>query len=170
MRGTIALVGAGEFLPIMKGVDRELLVASGGRQVAILPTASALDGPGVPERWGKMGVEHFEQLGAQAEAILALDRAACEGQEFSDQVRRGQPGIPFRRQAGLSLSDLGRIEAMAGRERGSRTRRRPGWVQCRSNGPRFALALALGPLAGSDHPRLASRIWTPFSLRDPPAL
>lgn len=111
MRGTIALVGAGEFLPVMEGVDRELLVASGGRQVAILPTASALDGPGVPERWGKMGVEHFERLGAQAEAVLALDRAACESREFSDQVHRaslvyvsgGKPDYLYQTLAGSEL-------------------------------------------------------------------
>ncbi|MGA2111590.1 MAG: Type 1 glutamine amidotransferase-like domain-containing protein [Anaerolineales bacterium] len=87
MKGTIALVGAGEFLPSMEAVDRGLLLASGGNRVVVLPTASALDGPGVPERWGRMGVEHFQQLGAQAEAILALDRAACEGTQFSDRVR-----------------------------------------------------------------------------------
>jgi cyanophycinase len=85
--GTIALVGAGEFLPIMDPVDRDLLAASGGCKVVILPTASALDGLGVAKRWGSLGIEHFERLGAKAEAILALDRSACDLQEFSERVR-----------------------------------------------------------------------------------
>lgn len=127
MGGTVALVGAGEFLPTMDAVDRELLVASGGNQVAVLPTASALDGPEVPQRWGRMGVEHFRRLGAQAEAVLALDRAACEKREFSDRVRRaslvyfsgGKPDYLLQTLAGSDLwravtEVLGRGGVLAG--------------------------------------------------------
>ncbi len=78
MSGTLALVGAGEFLETMAEVDRQLLTRAGGTRVVILPTASAPDGPGVPERWLRMGIEHFTRLGAQAEGLLALDRAACD--------------------------------------------------------------------------------------------
>ena len=87
MTGTLALVGAGEFLDSMDAVDRQLLNQAGGNNIVILPTASAPDGPGVPERWIKMGVEHFTRLGAQAEGILALDRAACDDPANVDRVR-----------------------------------------------------------------------------------
>lgn len=73
MTGTLALVGAGEFLEAMNPVDRALLERAGGQRVVVLPTASAPDGPGVPGRWASMGVEHFNRLGAQTEAIMALD-------------------------------------------------------------------------------------------------
>lgn len=87
-RGTLALVGAGEFQPSMREIDAELLTQAGGRRVAILPTASAPDGPGVPERWAAMGVEHFAGLGAQAEAVMALDRAGCQAPAHVEAVRR----------------------------------------------------------------------------------
>ncbi len=87
MAGTLALVGAGEFLDSMNGVDRQLLGRAGGSIVVILPTASAPDGAGVPERWITMGVDHFTRLGAKAEGVLALDRAACNEAAQAEQVR-----------------------------------------------------------------------------------
>ena len=87
MAGTLALVGAGEFLDSMNDVDRQLLDRAGGNKVVILPTASAPDGAGVPERWIKMGVDHFTGLGAQAVGLLALDRAACADAAMADRVR-----------------------------------------------------------------------------------
>ncbi len=87
MAGTIALVGAGEFLDTMDSVDQELLALAGGTRVAVLPTASAPDGPGVPERWAQMGIDHFNRLGAQTEAVMALDRAACADAALAERVR-----------------------------------------------------------------------------------
>jgi cyanophycinase len=87
MAGTLALVGAGEFLESMSAVDRQLLDRSGGSNVVILPTASAPDGAGVPERWIKMGIDHFTRLGAEADGLLALDRAACDDPAAADRVR-----------------------------------------------------------------------------------
>jgi cyanophycinase-like exopeptidase len=87
MAGTLALVGAGEFLDSMSTVDRQLLDRAGGSTVVILPTASAPDGAGVPERWIKMGVDHFTHLGATADGLLALDRAACDDPANADRVR-----------------------------------------------------------------------------------
>ncbi|CAG0933204.1 hypothetical protein TFLX_02965 [Thermoflexales bacterium] len=87
MAGTLALVGAGEFLDSMSAVDRQLLDRAAGSQVVILPTASAPDGAGVPERWIKLGVDHFTRLGAQAAGLLALDRAACDDPANADRVR-----------------------------------------------------------------------------------
>src|SRR5512142_2572308 len=87
MAGTLALVGAGEFLETMERVDRELLARAGGTRVVVLPTASAPDGPGVPERWARMGVEHFSNLSAQVESVMALDRADCDKADNADRVR-----------------------------------------------------------------------------------
>ncbi len=85
--GTLALVGAGEFLPSMRAVDGELLRRAGGRRVVILPTASAPDGLRVVERWAAMGAAHFSALGAEARAGMALDRTGCESVELAAQVR-----------------------------------------------------------------------------------
>ncbi|MCX6025241.1 MAG: Type 1 glutamine amidotransferase-like domain-containing protein, partial [Chloroflexi bacterium] len=86
MNGTLALVGAGEFLPAMEDCDRMLLDRSGERRVAILPTASAPDGEGVPQRWADQGVAHFERLGAQAVGVLALTRDDCNASSFVEMV------------------------------------------------------------------------------------
>jgi len=78
--GPVALVGAGEFLPAMADVDRELLAAVSARRprVAVLPTASWPDGEPVFRRWAAMGVEHFSALGAEVEAVLVRDRADAD--------------------------------------------------------------------------------------------
>ncbi len=87
MTGTLALVGAGEFLDTMSSVDQVLLALAGGTRVAVLPTASAPDGPGVPEHWAQMGIDHFNRLGAQTDAVMALDRAACADTALAERVR-----------------------------------------------------------------------------------
>jgi cyanophycinase-like exopeptidase len=82
----LALVGAGEFLPSMRSIDEHLLAQSGGRRVAILPTASAPDGPGVFERWAAMGKAHFSSLGALVEAVPARTRADCLDPEVARRI------------------------------------------------------------------------------------
>ncbi len=85
--GTLALVGSGEFLPPIDPLDRLLLerLADPAR-VVVLPTASAPDGPGVPERWAKMGVEHFARLGAAVEPAMLLTRADAESETLAAQI------------------------------------------------------------------------------------
>ncbi len=77
----------------------------------ILPTASAPDGKGVPEHWGRMGVAHFRGLGAQAAEVLALTREDCDRSEHADAVRRanliyfsgGKPDYLYRTLHGTAL-------------------------------------------------------------------
>ena len=58
-------------MPALEPVDRILLDAVGGRgsRVVILPTASAPDGEATFARWGRMGREHFEELGATVDVL-----------------------------------------------------------------------------------------------------
>ena len=80
MPGSVALVGACEFLPVMAPIDAELL-ASVGRprpRVAILPTASWPDGDEVFRRWAALGVDHFEHLGAEVELVPVRERADAD--------------------------------------------------------------------------------------------
>ncbi|HEV2235498.1 MAG TPA: Type 1 glutamine amidotransferase-like domain-containing protein [Ktedonobacterales bacterium] len=77
--GTVALVGAGEFLPAIGQVDAMLLARlPAAPRVVILPTASAPDGRPIFDRWAQRGVEHFTNLGATAEALPLLTRADAE--------------------------------------------------------------------------------------------
>ena len=78
MNGLITLVGSGEYLPVMKDVDRYLLesLSLNGRQprVACLPTAAGKEGDSSVNRWLNMGVQHFRQLGADVEPVRIIDR------------------------------------------------------------------------------------------------
>jgi cyanophycinase len=76
MAGPLALVGSGEFLVEMEGVDQSLLQAAGRREgyALIVPTASALE-PGMPEQWAERGLRHFgDRLGVPAQAALVMNR------------------------------------------------------------------------------------------------
>ena len=87
VNGTVALVGAGEYLQEMLPVDRKLLErVNGTPKVVVLPTASAPDGEGVPERWARMGVEHFAQLDVTAEPVMLLNRKDAENADISSQI------------------------------------------------------------------------------------
>jgi cyanophycinase len=111
MAGTLALVGAGEFLETMSEVDRALLDRAGGKSVAIVPTASAPDGRVVFDRWLTMGVEHFTRLGATATGVPAFDRAGCDDETQAAIVRDanlvyfsgGKPDFLFNTLTGTRL-------------------------------------------------------------------
>jgi cyanophycinase len=113
MRGPVALVGAGEFLPAMLEFDRALLAATGRDRprVAILPTASWPDGEDVFQRWAAMGVAHFTSLGAEVEPVLvrhradAADPAASQAIGEADLVylSGGKPGHALETIAGTPI-------------------------------------------------------------------
>ncbi len=85
--GTIALVGSGEFLPPILPLDQQLLAhIQGTPRVVVLPTASAPDGSGVPERWAKMGVDHFGALGTQVEPVMLLTREDAGKPELVEKI------------------------------------------------------------------------------------
>jgi cyanophycinase-like exopeptidase len=94
MPGSVALVGAGEFLDVMAEFDRGLLEATGRfrPRVVILPTASAPDGEAAFQGWAEMGVRHFASLGAEVEPVLVrsiadgFDGAALQAIGESDLV------------------------------------------------------------------------------------
>jgi cyanophycinase len=86
MKGLIALVGAGEYLPVMDDVDRHLLASvntDGHRpNVVCLPTAAGQEGEESVGRWLKMGEEHFKALGANVHALHIIDRASADDPLF----------------------------------------------------------------------------------------
>lgn len=86
MNGLIALVGAGEYLPIMNDIDRRLLasVAANGRsaRVVCLPTAAGQEGDASVNRWLDMGVKHFQALGAEVTAARIIDRESADDAQW----------------------------------------------------------------------------------------
>ncbi|MGH9010812.1 MAG: hypothetical protein ACRDYF_13335, partial [Acidimicrobiia bacterium] len=72
--GPIALVGSGEFLPVMEAVDAALLAGRPPRAV-FLPTASAPEGPERVDYWMRLGSEHYRRLGVEPVPLAVLDRS-----------------------------------------------------------------------------------------------
>jgi cyanophycinase len=92
MMGLIALVGSGEYLPVMDDVDRFLLAHCGadGRapRVVCLPTAAGQEGESSWGRWMRMGEQHFRDLGADVFALPIIDRASAEDKRHASVLER----------------------------------------------------------------------------------
>lgn len=84
--GPIALVGGGEWRDGCS-FDRDLLEASGGREVVVLPTAAAYEHParavGTAEQW-------FERLGARVRGLMVLRRPDAEDEANASVVREAR--------------------------------------------------------------------------------
>jgi cyanophycinase len=82
MNGLIALLGSGEYLPVMDEVDKFILAHcnADGRvpRVVCLPTASGREGERSWGRWMRMGEEHFSRLGADVKSLPVIDRVAAD--------------------------------------------------------------------------------------------
>jgi cyanophycinase len=90
MNGVIALVGAGEYLPVMNEIDRHLLtsVDTHGRapRVVCMPTAAGQEGDTSVNRWLNMGVEHFEALGAEVTPAHIIDRGSADDPTWEEAL------------------------------------------------------------------------------------
>ncbi len=75
--GPIALVGSGEYLPVMLDVERGLLAGRPPRYVQI-PTAAAPEGPDVVAMWTELGQEQAKRLGVQSVPLLVRDRSDAD--------------------------------------------------------------------------------------------
>jgi cyanophycinase len=90
MNGLIALLGSGEYLPVMDEVDKYLLANCGavGRnpRVVCLPTAAGDEGPKSVGRWSSLGVEHFTRLGADVRAVPVIDGVSANDLDHASAV------------------------------------------------------------------------------------
>ena len=84
MRGSIALVGGDEFRPDCEEMDGRILVHTGRArpQVVVVPTAAVT----APEKAATNGIQHFSRLGADASALMVLDRRHANDEELTARV------------------------------------------------------------------------------------
>lgn len=81
----LLLLGSGEFEPWSGEVEREAL--SGRRpHVAVVPTASALEGDRVFDRWGAMALAHYAEMGVAAEVVPLKTRADAERRDLAASI------------------------------------------------------------------------------------
>ncbi len=89
MTGTLALVGAGEYLPGHDPIDRWLFARLGSApRVACLATAAGTEGSERIGYWDRLGVEHYTRLGATVEAVPIIDRHLAEDERLATRVRQ----------------------------------------------------------------------------------
>ncbi len=85
MAGPVALVGSGEYLEVMAGVEAALLAGRPARYVQI-PTAAAPEGDGSLARWVALGREQAARLGVEAVPVVVRDRADADDPALASLV------------------------------------------------------------------------------------
>ncbi len=83
--GPVALVGSGEYLPVMLEVEAALIAGRPPRYVQ-LPTAAGEEGSASIDRWVALGARQAARLGVEAVPVLALDRATADAEENARRV------------------------------------------------------------------------------------
>ncbi len=85
MAGPIALVGSGEYLPVMLEVERALIAGRPPVYVQI-PTAAAPEGEQSLAYWIGLGQEQARRLGVRAVPVVARNRAEADDEELARSV------------------------------------------------------------------------------------
>ncbi len=85
--GTLALVGGGEWTDGCRAFDTDLLAASGGSEVVVLPSAAAFEHP---ERVAERAVSYFASLDATGRPLMVLHRAEAEDHKIASTVRKAR--------------------------------------------------------------------------------
>ena len=82
MSGPLALVGSGEYLPVLEHVERLLLEGRPPRYVQIA-TAAAPEGPAALARWHELGRASAYRLGVQQVVLPVVDRVSADDGELA---------------------------------------------------------------------------------------
>ena len=92
MMGLFALLGSGEYLPVMNETDRFLLKQSvpegHAPQVVCLPTAAGMEGDTSVNQWMHMGEEHFKALKAEVHSLHITNRAEADDPQFAALIEQ----------------------------------------------------------------------------------
>jgi len=86
MPGPVALVGSGEYLPVMETLEAGLIAGRPPRYVQ-LPTAAGMESPGSIARWTALGADQAARLGVEAVPVKALDRESAEDAANAKKIK-----------------------------------------------------------------------------------
>ena len=80
--GPLALVGSGEYLPVMEAIERRLLEGRPPRFVQ-LATAAAPEGVTSLARWHRLGAESAARLGVEQVVVPVVDRVSADDEAIA---------------------------------------------------------------------------------------
>jgi len=83
--GPIALVGSGEYLPVMQQVEADLIAGRNPKYVQI-PTAAAPEGEKSVNYWVDLGIRQAERIGVEAVPVIAHSRLDADSPELARKV------------------------------------------------------------------------------------
>lgn len=107
-RGTLALLGGGEWRPSCRVFDAELLERSGVDEVVVLPTAAAFEHP---DRVVEHATSYFAEFGATVRGLPVLRRADADHKAIVDGIEDARfvyiaDGSPLHLRSALKESKL----------------------------------------------------------------
>ena len=83
--GPIALVGSGEYLPVMQSVEASLLIGRSPKYVQI-PTAAAPEGEKSVQYWVNLGIEQAQRIGVEAVPVIVQSRLDADSVELARKI------------------------------------------------------------------------------------
>lgn len=84
--GPIALVGSGEYLPVMQDIEAALISNRNPRYVQI-PTAAAPEGQKTLDYWVDLGKAQAQRMGVEPVSVLVHNRDDANNSAIANQVR-----------------------------------------------------------------------------------
>jgi cyanophycinase-like exopeptidase len=86
MAGRIALVGSGEYLPVMQEFESSLLARGGSKKYVQLATAAGRESQSRKEYWENIGREQAKRIGADHLFLPIFNREDAMREDFAAQV------------------------------------------------------------------------------------
>jgi len=83
--GPLALVGSGEYLPVMAAIEAELISGRGEKYIQI-PTAAAPEGERTLNYWTELGINQANRIGVTAVPLLVRNRTEAENEDLISQL------------------------------------------------------------------------------------
>ncbi len=84
--GLLALVGSGEYLPIMSGFEAKLLLAGNSQKYVQLATAAGQESDDRLHYWQKVGQEQGDRIGADVDFIPVFTRDDANNPDFAARI------------------------------------------------------------------------------------
>ena len=109
-RGPIALVGSGEYLPVMQEIETNLIANRNPKYVQI-PTAAAPEGDASLNYWINLGKQQAQRMGVQATSVPIRNRQDADDEAF----------VKLIEDAGLIYLSGGNPNYLADNLRGTKT-------------------------------------------------